>query len=304
MSKQANAAQVGVICAIAAYSMWGIAPVYFKQLIVLPAAEILMHRVIWSALLLIGLIAALTQWPKVIAAINNKRVMQILFVAGLLLGANWLLFIWAINNDHILDASLGYYINPLINIFLGRLFLGERLRTLQRVAVGLAVVGVAVLVFSYGHVPWIALVLAGSFSVYGLLRKQVAVDSLPGLFIETLMLSPFALVYWVCFGSQYSNLFNNDISLNLLILAAGIVTTAPLLCFTAAARRIMYSTLGFFQYIGPTLMFVLAVYLYGEPLEEARLVTFGFVWFALLLFSADSLVNYRQQRKVRKLAVE
>ena len=304
MSKQANTAQVGVICAIAAYSMWGIAPVYFKQLIVLPAAEILMHRVIWSALLLIGLIAALKQWPKVIAAFNNKRVMQILFVAGLLLGANWLLFIWAINNDHILDASLGYYINPLINIFLGRLFLGERLRTLQRVAVGLAVVGVAVLVFSYGHVPWIALVLAGSFSVYGLLRKQVAVDSLPGLFIETLMLSPFAIVYWIFFGSQYSNLFNNDTSLNLLILAAGIVTTAPLLCFTAAARRIMYSTLGFFQYIGPTLMFVLAVYLYGEPLEEARLVTFGFVWFALLLFSADSLVNYRQQRKMRKLAVE
>lgn len=304
MSKQANAAQVGVICAIAAYSMWGIAPVYFKQLIVLPAAEILMHRVIWSALLLIGLIAGLKQWPKVIAAFNNKRVMQILFVAGLLLGANWLLFIWAINNDHILDASLGYYINPLINIFLGRLFLGERLRMLQRVAVGLAVVGVAVLVFSYGHVPWIALVLAGSFSVYGLLRKQVAVDSLPGLFIETLMLSPFAIVYWVFFGSQYSNLFNNDTSLNLLILAAGIVTTAPLLCFTAAARRIMYSTLGFFQYIGPTLMFVLAVYLYGEPLEEARLVTFGFVWFALLLFSADSLVNYRQQRKMRKLAVE
>lgn len=304
MSKQANAAQVGVICAIAAYSMWGIAPVYFKQLIVLPAAEILMHRVIWSALLLIGLIAALKQWPKVIAAFKNKRVMQILFVAGLLLGANWLLFIWAINNDHILDASLGYYINPLINIFLGRLFLGERLRTLQRVAVGLAVVGVAVLVFSYGHVPWIALVLAASFSVYGLLRKQVAVDSLPGLFIETLMLSPFAILYWVFFGSQYSNLFNNDISLNILILAAGIVTTAPLLCFTAAARRIMYSTLGFFQYIGPTLMFVLAVYLYGEPLEEARLVTFGFVWFALLLFSADSLVNYRQQRKIRKLAVE
>jgi len=130
---------------------------------------------------------------------------------------------------------------------------------------------VAILIFSYGHVPWIALVLAGSFSVYGLLRKQVAVDSLPGLFIETLMLSPFAIIYWVFFGSEYSNLYN-DATLNTLILAAGIVTTAPLLCFTAAARRIMYSTLGFFQYIGPTLMFILAVYLYGEPLEESRLV--------------------------------
>jgi len=304
LSKQASAAQVGVICAIAAYSMWGVAPVYFKQLMVLPAAEILMHRVIWSVILLIGLIAALKQWPKVGAAFRNKRVMQILFIAGLLLGANWLLFIWAINNDHILDASLGYYINPLINVFLGRLFLGERLRNLQRVAVGLAVIGVAILVFSYGHVPWIALVLAGSFSVYGLLRKQVAVDSLPGLFIETLMLSPLAVFYWVFFGSEYSNLLNNDVSLNMLIVAAGIVTTAPLLCFTAAARRIMYSTLGFFQYIGPTLMFVLAVYLYGEPLEESRLVTFGFVWVALILFSADSLINYRSQRQARKLAVE
>lgn len=302
MSKPTNAAQVGVLCAIAAYSMWGVAPVYFKQLMVLPAPEILMHRVIWSVVLLLGLIAGLKQWNKVIAAFKNKRVMQILLVAGLLLGANWLLFIWAINNDHILDASLGYYINPLINVFLGRLFLQERLRPFQRVAVGLAVIGVAILVFSYGQVPWIALVLAGSFSVYGLLRKQVAVDSLPGLFIETLLLSPLAVAYWVFFGSQYSNLFNNDTSLNVFILAAGIVTTAPLLCFTAAARRIMYSTLGFFQYIGPTLMFVLAVYLYGEPLEEARLVTFGFVWVALLLFSVDSLVHFRQQRKLPKTA--
>ena len=302
MSKPTNAAQVGVLCAIAAYSMWGVAPVYFKQLMVLPAPEILMHRVIWSVVLLLGLIAGLKQWNKVIAAFKNKRVMQILLVAGLLLGANWLLFIWAINNDHILDASLGYYINPLINVFLGRLFLQERLRPFQRVAVGLAVIGVAILVFSYGQVPWIALVLAGSFSVYGLLRKQVAVDSLPGLFIETLLLSPLAVAYWVFFGSQYSNLFKNDTSLNVFILAAGIVTTAPLLCFTAAARRIMYSTLGFFQYIGPTLMFVLAVYLYGEPLEEARLVTFGFVWVALLLFSVDSLVHFRQQRKLPKTA--
>lgn len=244
--QQASAAQVGIMCAIAAYTMWGIAPIYFKQLTVLPAAEILMHRVTWSVLVLVGLIAGLKQWAKVAAALRNKKVMQVLLVAGILLGANWLLFIWAVNNDHILDASLGYYINPLINVFLGRLFLGERLRTFQRVAVVLAIVGVAILIFSYGHVPWIALVLAGSFSIYGILRKQVAVDSLPGLFIETLMLSPLALGYWLLFGSEYSNLFNNDASLNMLILAAGIVTTAPLLCFTAAARRIMYSTLGFF----------------------------------------------------------
>lgn len=295
-----SAAKVGVLCAIAAYSMWGVAPLYFKQLAMIPAAEILMHRVIWSALLLFVLIFGLKQWPKVFAAVKNRKVMQVLFVAGLLLGANWLLFIWAINNDHILDASLGYYINPLLNVFLGRVFLGERLRRSQKLAVGLAVIGVAVLVFSYGYLPWIALVLAFSFSIYGLLRKKVAVDSLPGLFIETLMLSPFALIYWVMFGSAYSDLLSNSMSLNVLLLAAGVVTTAPLLCFTAAARRIMYSTLGFFQYIGPTLMFVLAVSLYEEPLEESRLVTFGFVWLALAVFSVDSLMAYSQQRKARK----
>lgn len=301
--RQSVDAKVGVLCAIAAYSMWGIAPLYFKQLTIIPAAEILMHRVVWSVLLLVVFIAGLKQWPKVTSALRNRKVMQVLFVAGLLLGANWLLFIWAINNNHILDASLGYYINPLINVFLGRLFLGERLRRYQKLAVILALAGVTILVFSYGHVPWIALVLAGSFSVYGLLRKRVAVDSLPGLFIETLMLSPLALGYWILFGTEYSQLTTNPMSLNLLLFAAGIVTTAPLLCFTAAARRIMYSTLGFFQYIGPTLMFVLAVYLYDEPLEEARLVTFGFVWLALLVFSADSLVAYRQQKRARQALV-
>ncbi|VEL95263.1 chloramphenicol-sensitive protein RarD [Alteromonas sp. 76-1] len=303
-AQQASAAQVGIIFAIAAYTMWGIAPIYFKQLTVLPAAEILMHRIVWSVLVLVGLIAGLNQWPKVAAAFRNKKVMQVLFIAGILLGANWLLFIWAVNNDHLLDASLGYYINPLINVFLGRLFLGERLRTFQRVAVVLAIVGVAILIFSYGHVPWIALILAGSFSIYGILRKQVAVDSLPGLFIETLMLSPLAIGYWLLFGSEYSNLFNNDASLNMLILAAGVVTTAPLLCFTAAARRIMYSTLGFLQYIGPTLMFVLAVYLYDEPLDEARLITFGFVWLALAVFSVDSLIAYKKQRKALRASVQ
>ena len=298
-ANQENAVQVGVICAIAAYTMWGIAPIYFKQLMVLPATEILMHRIIWSALLLVGFISALNQWGKVLNALRNKKVMKILLVAGLLLGGNWLLFIWAINNDHLLDASLGYYINPLINVFLGRLFLKERLKPTQRIAVLLAMVGVSILIFSYGHVPWIAILLAISFSVYGLLRKQVAVDSLPGLLIETLMLSPLAVGYWILFGSQYSNLFTNEISMNVLIIMAGIVTTAPLLCFTAAARRIMYSTLGFFQYIGPTIMFILAVYLYDEPLDNARIVTFGFVWVALLLFSADSFVTYTKQRKTK-----
>ncbi|WP_137165495.1 EamA family transporter RarD [Salinimonas lutimaris] len=295
----ARQTQIGILCAIAAYTMWGIAPLYFKQLDIIPAAEVLMHRIVWSVAVLTALIAGFRQWPKVKAALRSRKVMQTLLLAGVLLGANWLLFIWAINNDHLLDASLGYYINPLFNVFLGRLFLGEKLRPLQQLAVVLAGIGVAVLVFSYGELPWIALVLALTFGVYGLLRKRVAVDALPGLFIETLILLPVAVGYWVGWGSEYSQMLSNPIDLNLLLIAAGIITTAPLLCFTSAARRLKYSTLGFFQYIGPSLMFVLAVFLYSEPLQSARLITFGFVWMALVVFSVDSLSAYRKGRKVR-----
>lgn len=289
--------KAGVLFAIAAYGMWGFAPMYFKLITQIPSAEILMHRIIWSVLVLMILVLAAGHLSKVKAAIKNKKVVQVLLVSGILLAANWLLFIWAVNNDHLLDASLGYYINPLLNVFLGRIFLGEKLRTLQQFAVGLAVVGVAILVFSYGQVPWIALVLAGSFGIYGLLRKTVAVDSLPGLLIESCMMLPFALVYWFAYAGQYSDMFSNDLSLNLILISAGIVTTAPLLCFTAAARRIMYSTLGFFQYIGPSIMFVLAVFLYGEPLSEARLITFAFVWGALVIFSLDSYRAYLSNRR-------
>lgn len=294
---QISSIKAGVLFALAAYGMWGFAPIYFKLLMDLPAPDILVHRIVWSVVVLIGLVAITGKFASVRAALKNNRVVQILLLSGILLAINWLLFIWAINNDHLLDASLGYYINPLINVFLGRLFLAERLRPLQKAAVGLAVFGVSVMVFSYGDVPWIALVLAVSFGFYGLLRKQVAVDSLPGLMIETMMMLPFAIGYWVFFGAQMSNMLTNTMSFNLLLLGAGIITTAPLLCFTAAARRIRYSTLGFFQYIGPSIMFLLAIFIYAEPLHEARLMTFGFVWLALFVFSFDSYRAYIEQRK-------
>ncbi|GAA0856402.1 EamA family transporter RarD [Aliiglaciecola litoralis] len=295
--------KAGILLAIAAYGMWGFAPIYFKFLMQIPAPEILVHRIVWSVLVLVFLVIVSGQGHKVKTALANNRVLQILLLSGLLLASNWLLFIWSVNNDHVLDASLGYYINPLLNVFLGRVFLAERLRRLQKAAVGLAVFGVSVLVISYGEVPWIALALAVSFGLYGLLRKQVAVDSLPGLLIETVMMLPFAIIYWVFFATEFSNMLSNSVSLNLLLVGAGIVTTAPLLCFTAAARRIRYSTLGFFQYIGPSIMFILAVFVYDEPLHEARLVTFGFVWLALILFSFDSYRAFSKQRKLTKAAL-
>jgi chloramphenicol-sensitive protein RarD len=282
--------------------MWGVAPIYFKALANVPPLEILMHRVVWSVVLLSFLIVGLRHIGKVKAAIKSKRVLFTLMAASTLLACNWFLYIWAVNNDYILEASLGYYINPLINVFLGRIFLGETLRMTQKVAVGIAVTGVLIMIFNFGYVPWIALTLAVSFSIYGLLRKQVSVDSLPGLYVETLFLLPAAIIYWFFFASEVSDLTMNTTSLNLLLLLAGVVTTAPLLCFTAAARRIRYSTLGFFQYIGPSLMFILAVTLYDEPLSLARLVTFGFVWTALALFTYDTFKHYRREKKEKKLA--
>lgn len=302
-SNATSQTQAGILFAISAYTMWGVAPLYFKQIAQIPALEILMHRIVWSVAFLVLLIVLLNQKHKVMAAIRSPKTLSVIAGASVLLAGNWLLFIWAINNGHLMEASLGYYINPLLNVLLGRLVLGETLRPFQKVAVGLAVFGVGVMLVAHGQLPWIALALAGSFGIYGLIRKQAPVDSLPGLAIETTILLPLAIVYWIGFASSHSNMTTNAWDLNLWLMAAGIVTTLPLLCFTAAAKRIMYSTLGFFQYIGPTIMFVLAITLYDEPMEPARLATFGFVWAALVLFSVDSLRVYRKQRKALKASV-
>lgn len=289
--------QAGMMFAVSAYTMWGVAPIYFKQLLHVSATEILMHRIIWSALVLMGLIIGLRQINKVTTALADKKVMGLLVSAGLLLGCNWWLFIWAINNDHLLEASLGYYINPLFNVLFGFVFLGERFRKLQKFAVGLAFIGVAILIFSFGEVPYIALTLAFTFSLYGLLRKQVKVDSIPGLLIETCMMLPLAIGYWCWIDSPTSNFTNNPVSTNVLFILAGVVTTAPLLCFTAAAKRLLYSTLGFFQYIGPSIMFVLAVVVYNEPFNIERMITFGFVWTGLAVFTFDAVRQYRLTRR-------
>lgn len=294
----------GMLYAIAAYTMWGVAPLYFKQLVEVPPTDILMHRVIWSALLLCVLLLALGQMGKMRAVFASKRLMYSLSGASVLLGANWLLFIWAINSNYMLEASLGYYINPIINVFLGRLILQERLRPLQKFAVLLAIAGVANIIIAHGTLPWIALTLACTFSVYGLIRKQIPVEPMPGLFMETLVLLPFALLYWVMFASEQSNMLTNDWALNGWLLAAGVVTTMPLLAFNAAAKRILFTTLGLFQYIGPTLMFIIAVWLYQEPLEPARLITFALVWTGLLLFSVDAWRGFKKQRKVIASVVE
>ncbi|RTF48908.1 EamA family transporter RarD [Serratia marcescens] len=287
----------GIFFALAAYFMWGIAPAYFKLIQQVSADEILTHRIIWSFFFMLALITLGRNWPKVRAACQNRKRLLLLAVTALLIGGNWLLFIWAVNNHHMLEASLGYFINPLVNVLLGMLFLGERFRRMQWVAVALAFTGVLVQLWQFGSLPIIGLGLAFSFAFYGLLRKKIAIDAQTGMLIETLWLLPVAAAYLFLFAdSPTSHLSANPWSLNLLLVVAGIVTTVPLLCFTAAATRLRLSTLGFFQYLGPTLMFLLAITFYGETVGQDKLVTFGFIWAALILFTLDALYTQRKLR--------
>ncbi|CAH8241082.1 MULTISPECIES: EamA family transporter RarD [Vibrio] len=285
----------GVLLAIGAYTMWGIAPIYFKAIGAVSALEILSHRVVWSFFLLAALLHFGRSWRSVRDVMTNKSKMLYLITTSLLVGSNWLIFIWAVNANHMLDASLGYYINPLLNVVLGMLFLGERLRKLQWVAVALAAIGVTIQLVVFGSVPVVAIALATTFGFYGLLRKKVALDAQTGLFIETLVMLPAAAIYLLFIAdSATSNMATNPTSLNILLVAAGVITTLPLLCFTGAATRLKLSTLGFFQYIGPSLMLLLAVLVYGEAFTSDKAITFAFIWGALVLFSFDGLTYKRK----------
>ncbi|MEQ3512403.1 EamA family transporter RarD [Pseudoalteromonas sp. BZB3] len=285
-----NQTQQGYLYAVLAFLMWGMAPIYFKQIESIAALEILTHRVIWSVLFLILIVFAAKQWHQIQHVIKKPKVLGMLCISSTLLGFNWGLFIWAVNNDHMLDASLGYYINPLLNVLLGVIFLSERLRKWQIIAVAIASLGVLLQVIAYGSFPVVAFALASSFAIYGLLRKKMPVESLPGLLIEALILMPFAIIYWyVTPATVSSDMFNNEVLLNILLVSAGVVTTLPLLCFIGAAKRLPYSTLGLFQYLGPSIMFTLAVTLYGEEFSVERAVTFACIWGALALYSWDSL---------------
>lgn len=297
---ESNVLRGGIIFAICAYTMWGIAPLYFKLIDHIDADEILVHRVVWSTVLLLLIVLLTKRWGNFVATITQPKIVMQLTISASFLAINWFLFIWAVNNDHLLDASLGYYINPLFSVALGVTFLGERLRFWQMFAVGLAFVGVMVQLIMVGSLPIISLTLAATFGTYGLLRKKLPLDSFVGLLIESLMMLPIALIYWLVFlETNTNNMFENAMSLNMLLICTGIVTTAPLLCFSAATKRMTLTALGFFQYIGPSIMFILATFYYQEPLYFAKLITFACIWTALAIFSFDSV---KTRRKAAKLA--
>ena len=302
-NQSTDSAATGLLAGLGAYLIWGIAPLYFKLLGDLSAPEILAHRSIWSLLLALILLAALGKLRGLRAVLTSRKTMLALMVSTALITTNWLIFIWAIVNDHLLDASLGYYINPLISVLLGVLVLGERLRPLQWIAVALATLGIGYELWQFGSLPLVALGVALTFGFYGLVRKKTPVDSLTGLTVETLFMLPLAVGFLMWTTSPTSNLLNNSMAFNGLLLLAGPVTLTPLLLFNIAARRLNLSTLGFLQYLGPTLMFFLAVLLYNEPFDKAKLVTFIFVWTALGFYSADALMQRRKRRMLRNKPV-
>lgn len=284
----------GVIFAVAAFLIWGISPIYWKALRAVPALEIILHRIVWSFLLLVPLIIIMRRWQEFILVFKNLRTMLILLFTAIIVSGNWLLYIWAVNADHLLQASLGYYINPLVNVVLGVVFLKERLRPPQILAVILATAGVLYLTLSYGEFPWIALTLAVSFGLYGLIRKVAPVSSLVGLTVETLLLSIPALVYLFYLDRLgQGSIFRVSLKLDLMLMGCSVVTALPLLFFTLGARRLYLSTMGLLQYIAPSCMFVLAVFLFREPFENAQIVTFVLIWTALAIYSTDSVRYYR-----------
>ncbi|HEX8641816.1 MAG TPA: EamA family transporter RarD [Allosphingosinicella sp.] len=279
-------ATAGVLLGLGAYFSWGFLPIYMKAVGAVAAPEILANRILWSVVLLAGLIAVTRRWAPVAALVRAPRTMAVLALTALLIAVNWLVYIWAVNAGFVLQTSLAYFVTPLVNVLLGVVVLREKLRLPQKIAVGFAAAGVAVLALGQGGLPWIVLVLAFSFSVYGLLRKMAPVDPLTGLFGETAMLAPLALFYVAVFGAHG---FGRDAGLDVLLVVSGVVTAAPLLMFAAAAKRLNYSTMGLLQYTAPTIQFLLAILLYGEPLTGAHMITFALIWTALIVYAADSL---------------
>ncbi len=285
----------GVACAVGAYLIWGLNPIYFKVVQAVPAFEILMHRMVWSFAFLLPIVVVTGRWQEFKRVVTNRRTLLILLGTTILVSSNWFVYIWAINSGKILQTSLGYYITPLINVLLGMLLLRERLRPAQAVAVALAAIGVIYLTVELGFLPWIALFLAFSFGFYALIRKVAPVNALVGLTVETLLLSIPATAYLVYLNVNGSGAFlQGDLRLDVLLMCAALVTALPLLLFTSGARKILFITIGILQYIAPSCTFLLALFVYNEPFRRAQLLTFGLIWLALAIFTVDMLAHHRR----------
>ena len=279
----------GVIAGLVAYLIWGVLPVYFKTVAAVGPLEVLSHRIIWAIPFGAAILFARRQWPEVWRALTHRTMRAWLTLSAVFIAANWLIYIWAIQDERIFETSLGYYINPLFYMLVGVVFLGEKLRRLQVAAVVLATIGVMVLTISGGKLPLVALSLAATFTIYGVIRKRVVIGGMPGLFVETLLLSPFALGWFIWIQLHGEAIFaSGDASLTFWLVMAGPITALPLLCFALAARRLPLTTIGFMQFLAPTLQFLAGIY-YGEQLTTAHLICFSCIWAAVAFFSFDAI---------------
>ncbi|QNM95384.1 EamA family transporter RarD [Chitinimonas koreensis] len=289
--------RTGILFASAAYFIWGLLPLYLRALKHVPAMEILLHRMIWSLVFLAVILAVKKHWAWLKPALSDRRVMGRFLASAAVLSVNWFIYIWAVNAGRVVDASLGYFINPLVNVMFGYVLLHERLRPAQWAAISVAALGVLWLTVQAGQLPWIGLLLAASFGTYGFLRKTAPLGALEGLSIETLLLTPFALAWLGWLTSQGQSAFvNGDAHTHWLLIAAGPITAIPLLLFAAGARRIPMTLLGLLQYIGPTLQMGLGVFLWHEPFSQAKLIGFALIWSALVLYTLENFWVGRRQR--------
>jgi chloramphenicol-sensitive protein RarD len=279
----------GLLYGLAAYGLWGLMPLYFRLVGQVSPVEVLAHRIVWSVVLLVVILTVWRRWPDLVSILRSGQTVRLLLVSALLVAVNWLVYIYGVWAERVLETSLGYFINPLFSVVLGMVFFRERLRPWQWVALALACLGLGYLMFAVGKLPWIALVLALSFGLYGLVRKLAPVDGLIGLMVETMLLAPAALAGLAIGVTQGTATFGrNEALTDGLLLLSGVVTTIPLLCFGQAARRLRLSTLGFLQFLGPTMQFLIAVLIFHEPFLPALRVSFAFIWAALIVFTVDA----------------
>lgn len=293
----------GMLYATGAYICWGLLPLYWKALQHVSTFEILAHRIVWALLVAFGLLALRHRWGWLGHAARSPRTLLIFATSALLLFVNWFVYIWAVNQGNIVETSLGYFINPLVNVLLGVLILKERLRMGQGLAVAVALIGVLLLTTLYGSFPWVALTLALSFGGYGLLRKTAALGALEGFTLETLLLAPPALAYLAYRELTGVAAFGHtSLTTDALIAASGLITAAPLLLFAAGARRIPLTTLGILQYIAPTMQFLIGVAVYGEPLSPQRLAGFAIIWLALAIYTLEGAARLKAAGQMRQVA--
>lgn len=296
------ALRLGFLACLGCYTIWGLLPLYFRALGHIAPEEMLAHRIIWSVPTGLILIVIAKNWSQLKAALTKRRIMW-LSLSALLIGINWLTYIWSVSQERVMEASLGYYINPLINVLIGAVFFTERLRLAQWVSVAIAAVGVAIMTYALGYLPWIAMVLCFSFAFYSIIRKQVQVDSRAGFVVEAAMLAPLALIWFGWFMQQPGGRLIGDGGWDIpLLLASGPITAIPLILFAIAAKRLRLSTIGMMQYLGPTLQFIISVFIFKEAFGWTHGLAFACIWTALIVFTVDSLVGDAKAKRLARAA--